>query len=156
MSLPVKKRPEEAARDLVPKAIPFDSIGKPLTVFEAVTIDRPEEKTVDPPWEGWLNSVVTETVGQQHSAKLAFRQACLWANVHTDHTTHIALTSLDGVVSVVATEDIEVGGLTFPCFSGTVTPCIRRRTNEVALRRKSWAVFHGPRVSKQVRTMNPR
>ena len=115
-SLPVKKLPEEAARDLVPNAIRFDSIGKPLTVLEAVTIDRPEEKTVDPPWEGWLNSVVTETVGQQHSAKLAFRQACLWANVHTDRTTHIALTSLGGVVSAVATEDIEIGGLIFPCF----------------------------------------
>ena len=66
------------------------------------------------PWESWLNSVVTEAVGQQHSPKLAFRKACLCANVHTYRTTRIALTRLGGVVSAVATKDIEVGGLIVP------------------------------------------
>ena len=75
-----------------------------------------KEETVYHPWENWLTFVVTETVEQQRSAKMAFRQACLCANVHTDRTTHIALTSLGGVVSAVATEGIEVRGLIFPCF----------------------------------------
>ena len=73
---------------------------------------------MDIPWDDWFNDVNGDIGGMQRAvATAAFSNAVAWANCkHNNRRTPIALTRLGEIISVKASDDIEVGELYFPYF----------------------------------------